>query len=67
MMNAFRYSPNIGTSPLFDTVKLLPSESVFGNNGWRPILKAAVLRIPEPEPKAAQKEEEEEEEVPSYD
>jgi hypothetical protein len=74
MMNAFRYSPNIGTSPLFDTVKLLPSESVVGNNGWRPILKAAVLRIPEPEPepepKAAQKEEkeeEEEEEVPSYD
>ena len=41
MMNVFRYLPDIGTSRLFDTVSLLPSESVFGNNGWRPLLKVA--------------------------
>jgi hypothetical protein len=78
MLNAFKYSPNVGTSPLFDTVQVIPSESVFGNNGWKSSLKAAVMRIPEPEPelaqeiqepepKAAQKEEEEEEQEPSYD
>jgi len=82
MMNAFRYSPNVGTSPLFDTVKLLPSDSVFGNNGWRPVLKAAVLHVHLPTAETAktatpyapenieqkeEEEEEEEEEVPSYD
>jgi len=68
MMNAFRYSPSIGTSPLFDTVNLLPSESVFGNNGWRPVLKAAVLELPTKIPDSPEKtEEDEEEEVPAYD
>jgi len=78
MLNAFCYSPSIGSSPLFDTVKVIPSESVLGNNGWRPILKAAIMRIPEPKPESelesepepkpeAVQKEEEEEEVPSYD
>lgn len=74
MLNAFRYSPRVGTSPLFDTVKMIPCESVFGNNGWRPLVKAAVMRMPEiflqehktQEP-AFQKKEEEVQEVPSYD
>lgn len=47
MMNAFRFRPSIGRSALFDTVQVTPSESVFGNNGWRPVLKAAKLLQPE--------------------
>lgn len=68
MMNAFRYSPTMGTSPLFDTVNLLSSESVFGNNGWRPVIEAAVLELPTKIPDSHEKpEEDEEEEVPAYD
>ena len=47
MLHTFKFRPNIGTSPLFDTILIQPTESVFGNNGWRPILQAAVLKFPE--------------------
>jgi hypothetical protein len=46
MLQTFRLRPSIGSSPLFDTVIVTPTESVFGNNGWRPVLQAAVMRMP---------------------
>jgi len=46
MLQTFRLRPSIGSSPLFDTVLVTPTESVFGNNGWRPVLQAAVMRMP---------------------
>jgi hypothetical protein len=47
MLHTFKFRPNIGTSPLFDTILIQPTESVFGNNGWRPVLQAAVLKFPD--------------------
>jgi hypothetical protein len=47
MLHTFKFRPNIGSSPLFDTILVQPTESVFGNNGWRPVLQAAVLKFPE--------------------
>ena len=38
MTNTFRFMTD---TPLFKTVKIDPIESVFGNNGWRPVLSAA--------------------------
>jgi hypothetical protein len=44
MTNTFRFATD---TPLFKTVKVDPIESVFGNNGWRPVLPVATATAAE--------------------
>jgi hypothetical protein len=44
MLNVFKFAAT--NTPLFNTIQIDPTESVFGNYGWKPVLQAATVDLP---------------------